>query len=116
MKRLLRQITECFYVKCFHAHVGWPMTSGEQAIPYQHCLDCGAQRMYSMQPELLAGPWRHQRFAPESGPRLLLDQFSRQQPVDCKPTCQDVDEVLTRYEVSLRGEGCPANPRELSAD
>ena len=46
---------------CSHANAGWPIRCRGEAIPSQHCCDCGAQRMYTLQPRVQRGPWMRPR-------------------------------------------------------
>ena len=49
---------------CPHANVGWPIRTGGNKVPLQHCSDCGAQRTYILQPNLQIGRWeRPQKYA-----------------------------------------------------
>jgi hypothetical protein len=49
---------------CPHANAGWPIRCAGEAVPSQHCYDCGAQRTYVLQPLMRRGPW--ERLQPRS--------------------------------------------------
>ena len=43
---------------CPHSNAGWPIRCSGEAMPSQHCYDCGAQRTYVLQPMIQRGPWQ----------------------------------------------------------
>ena len=56
---------------CPHANVGWPVRCAGEGISSQHCCDCGAQRTYTLQPNLQVGPWERPQL------RLQLSSWNR---------------------------------------
>ena len=55
---MLRRLVELLKPACRHARLGWPTRRRDELIAFQRCFECGAQRIYSMYPQMEIGPWR----------------------------------------------------------
>lgn len=91
---MFKQLLHLF-TNCRHKHVGWPVRRTTDSLSFQSCMDCGARRVYLMQPAIKIGPWisKTQPEAP-SGPSCSDGDL----PLLGVASLEAVEKVMSGYE------------------